>query len=96
MDKELSVSEHTIRNIVKYDLQTKSRARSKRRLIIEEVKAKRVETSKKRLSILKKGQSIILFSDEKLFTEDSVSNSRIEAASYFYCFRGQNQCRCVH
>ena len=67
---ELSVSEHTIRNIVKYDLKAKSKP--KRYLITEEVKAKQVERSKKLLSILKKGQLIVLFSDEKCFTMDSV------------------------
>ena len=78
MAKELSRSENTNRNVVKYDLKAKSRAKSKRHLITEEFKAKQVERSKKLLSIHKKGQPIILFSDEKCFTVDSVSNNRTD------------------
>ena len=78
MAKELSGSENTNRNVVKYDMKAKSRAKSKRHLITEEFKAKQVERSKKLLSIHKKGQPIILFSDEKCFTVDSVSNNRTD------------------
>ena len=57
-------------------MKAKSRARSKWYLITEEVKAERVERSMKLLSIFKKVQPIMLFSDEELFTVDPVSNSR--------------------
>ena len=76
MDKELSASEHTIRNVVRKDLKTKLRARIKKHLVYPSVKEKRFERSNKLLSLLKKSPTTILFSDEKLFTVESVSNSR--------------------
>ena len=78
MAKELSLSEHTIINVVKYDLKAKSRTRPKKHFITEEFKVKQVERSKRLLSILKKCQPIILFSDENLFTVNSVSNNRTD------------------
>lgn len=76
MAKQANVSEATVRRVVKYDLKGKSRARVKRHLITDRIKAARVERSKKLLSELKKRSVVILFTDEKLFTVDSVSNSR--------------------
>ena len=62
------MSEQTIRNVVKYALKVKSKGTS-----LLKNSRPRVERSKKLLSILKKGQPIILFSDEKFFKVDSVS-----------------------
>ena len=76
MVKELSASEHTIRNVVRKDLKAKSRARIKKHLVSPSVKEKRFERSKKLLSLLNKQPITILFSDDNLFTVDSVSNSR--------------------
>ena len=76
MAKNLSVSEHTIRNVVRKNLKVNSRARIKKHLVSLSVKEKRFERSKKLLSLLKKRPMTILFSHEILFTVDSVSNSR--------------------
>ena len=76
MTEELFVSEHAIKNVVKNDLKANSRAKTKRPLILK--KSKRVERSKKLLSVLNKGQPIILFSDENLLRVGSVSNSRTD------------------
>ena len=46
--KELSVSEHTIRNVVRKGLKAKSRARIKKHLVSPSVKEKRFERSKKK------------------------------------------------
>ena len=56
MAKELSVSKHTIKNVVRKDLKTKSRARIKKHMISTSGKEKRFERSKKLLSLLKKSQ----------------------------------------
>lgn len=52
-------------------------ARSQKFLLTERLKALRLERSKRILSILKKKSPIILFSDEKYFTVDPVTNSRM-------------------
>jgi inhibitor of nuclear factor kappa-B kinase subunit alpha len=78
MAKDLKVSEWTIRNVVKNKLGARSLARTKRFLLSDRLKASRLERSKKILHILKRNTPIILFSDEKYFTVDPVSNSRID------------------
>ena len=42
MAKELSVSEHTVRNVVRKDLKTKSRARVKKHLFSQSLKEKKI------------------------------------------------------
>ena len=75
--KEAGVSEGTIRKIIKYNLKAKSRARTRRHLITDSIKASRLQRSKRLLNILKdRKKPKILFSDEKLFNFDSVHNSR--------------------
>ena len=75
---EANISERSMRRVIKDDLHPSSRARVKRHLITERVQELRVSRSKRLLSVLKKGRMIILFSDEKLFSIDSVSNSRTD------------------
>lgn len=76
--KDANISEKSMRRIIKEDLHASSRARVKRHLITERIKELRVSRSKKLLSLLKKEKMIILFSDEKLFSIDAVSNSRTD------------------
>ena len=76
MARELGVSEHTVRNVVKKKLGARSLARTKKFLLSDRLKALRVERCNKILAILKKKKQIILFSDEKYFSVDQVSNSR--------------------
>ena len=78
LSKEANISEKSMRRIIKEDLHASSRARVKRHLITERVKELRVTRSKRLLSLLKKEKMIILFSDEKLFSIDAVSNSRTD------------------
>ncbi|BHF64787.1 hypothetical protein SprV_0200779400 [Sparganum proliferum] len=75
---ELEVPGHTTRNVLKKDLKAKSRARTKKHLFTGAVKEKRLERSKRILSLLKKGPHPVFYSDEKLFTGDLVSNSRTD------------------
>ena len=74
---ETNISEISMRRVIKDDLHASSRARVKRHLITERVKELRVSrvSSKRLLSVLKKGKMVILFSDEKLFSIDAVCNS---------------------
>uniref|UniRef100_A0A2M4DS66 Putative transposable element n=1 Tax=Anopheles darlingi TaxID=43151 RepID=A0A2M4DS66_ANODA len=67
-----------MQRLVKYDLKATSRARMKRLLIFERVKVLRRERSKCLLSVLKKKNPVIVFSDEKHFTIDSATNSRTD------------------
>lgn len=76
MARDMKINECTMRKIVKKDLKAKSRARCQRHIISGQAKAKRLERSKKLLTVMKKKPPVILFSDEKLFRVDSVSNSR--------------------
>ena len=76
--RKLAVEANILRRVIKDDLHASSRARVKRHLITEWVKELRVSRSKRLLSVLKKGKMIILFSDEKLFSIDAVSNSRTD------------------
>lgn len=76
MAREAGVSEKTIRRIVHEDLGAKSRARTKKHLINGQTMVKRFQRSKVLLTVLKGGQLIIFFTDEKVFTIDSTSNSR--------------------
>ena len=76
MARELKVGATTVRKVVKDDLKAKSRARTKKQLITESCKLKRLVRCKKLRSALKKGAPVILFSDEKIFTVDAVSNGR--------------------
>lgn len=76
MAREAGVSEKTVRRVVKFDLKAKSRVRERRHLITERIRRLRVERCKKLVSALKKGQPVIFFTDEKLFTVDSCPNRR--------------------
>ncbi len=63
---------------MKKDLDVKSRARVKKHLINQVSKEKRLQKDKKLVNLLKTKNPIILFSDEKVFYVDSVSNSRLD------------------
>jgi hypothetical protein len=76
--RELQIAEGSIRNLLKKDLNIKSRARVKKHLINQVSQDKRLQKSKKLLNLLKTKKPIILFSDEKVFDVDSVSNSRLD------------------
>lgn len=76
MAKEVGVSENTIRRIVHEDLRAKSRARTKKHLINGQTKIKRLERSKALLNMLKGTRPLIFFTDEKVFSVNSLSNSR--------------------
>ena len=78
MARSFNVSEKTMRTVVKKDLKAKSRARVKRQLLTAKTKAARLERCKVLLSRLKKGAPLIMFTDEKVFTVDKVSNSRTD------------------
>ena len=78
MAAELNVSPSTVQRIVKQDLKMKSRARVKVPLLTKTQREARIKRSKKLLNHLKHDAAgcTILFSDEKIFTVDSVSNWR--------------------
>lgn len=76
--KAANISNTSMQRLVKDDLKASSRARVKRHLITNRIKELRLERSKRLLSNLKKGQPIIVFSDEKLFNIDPVSNTRTD------------------
>jgi transposase len=76
MAKELKVSEHTIRNIVKKKIKALSLARSKRFLLTDRLRSLRLERCKRILAMMKKRSPVILFTDEKYFSVDQVCNSR--------------------
>ena len=77
MAKEFQVDEKTIRNVAKgYGF--KSRAKIRKFLLTDRLRASRLERAKKILLILKKKKPVILFSDEKYFTVDQVSNSMFD------------------
>ncbi len=78
MASELSVSDHTIRRIVKDKLGGKSRARTQRFLLTARLKDLRLLRAKKILWQIKKKMPVILFSDEKYFTVDPIQNSRTD------------------
>lgn len=78
MAKQANVSPSTIRRVVKLDLGAKSRSRTKRHLITKRIKSLRLQRCKKLLNKLKKEKHVILFTDEKIFTIDAVSNSRTD------------------
>jgi len=75
MARELGVDEKSVRKAVKLS-GARSLARTKRFLLTETLKASRLARAKKILSMLKKNSPVILFTDEKYFTVDPVSNSR--------------------
>jgi hypothetical protein len=77
--RELNIDERTARDICKRDLKVKSRARIKKQLVNQSSREKRFERSKLLLNELKKeSMGVILFTDEKNFDLDSVSNSRLD------------------
>lgn len=76
MAREVGVSEFTIRKVVKERLGTRSLARTPNFLLTDRLKGLRLERSRRILNVLKKKTPNILFSDEKYFTVDPVSNSR--------------------
>lgn len=65
-----------MQRLVKDDLKCSSRARVKRHFITDRIKQLRPVRSKRLVSTIKKKQIIIVFSDEKMFTIDPVSNTR--------------------
>ena len=79
--REAGVSENTVRQVVKLDLKAKSRVRERRHLVTERIRRLRVERCKKLVSALKKGQPVIFFTGEKLFTVDSCPNRRNDRCS---------------
>ena len=75
--KVMNVHERTIRRTAKtYGF--KSRAKNRKFLLTDRLKASRLERAKKILWIVKKKKPVILFSDEKYFTVDQASNSRFD------------------
>ena len=76
--KEAGISKTTMQRLVKDDLKCSSRARVKRHLVTDRIKQLRLERSKRLVSSLKKKHTIIVFSDEKMFTIDPVSNTRTD------------------
>lgn len=77
MSNEMSISEPTMRRIIKEDLNSKSRAIRKCQLLTNSLKVSRLEKCKKIRSMMKKMKvEILLYSDEKYFTVDKVRNSR--------------------
>ena len=74
---ELKVAPGTVRRAVKSDLGLKSYARTPRHLLTEAMKTRRLERCRKVRSFLKKSvRTVIIFSDEKIFTVDAVVNRR--------------------
>ena len=76
MARDLNVSEKTVRRIVKKNLKAKSFARNQKFLLTDRIKISRLERCEKILNKLKKKMPIILFTDEKYFTVDPITNSR--------------------
>jgi transposase len=76
MARDLNVSEKTVRRIVKKNLKAKSFARNQKFLLTDRIKISRLERCKKIMNQLKKKTPIILFTDEKYFTVDPITNSR--------------------
>ena len=75
MSKELKMGDGTLRRGLK-TLGIKSRAKTKRFLLTDRLKASRLERARKIMAVLKKKKPVLLFTDEKYFTVDPVSNSR--------------------
>ena len=78
LSRELQIAEGSIRNLLKKDLNVKSRARIKKHLINQVSQEKRLQKFKKLVNLLKSKKPVILFTDEKVFDVDSVSNSRLD------------------
>lgn len=77
--KSMELAPTTVHRVVHEDLGMKSRARRKKHLINNNTKAKRLERSQRILNKLKSGGlPPVVFSDEKLFRVDRVSNSRTD------------------
>ena len=75
MSREMGMDEKTMRNGLK-SMGIKSRAKTKRFLLTDKLKASRLERARKIMGVLKKKKPVLLFTDEKYFTVDPVSNSR--------------------
>lgn len=78
MAKEHGISDFSVRKIVKDDCGAKSRARKKTHMITNRIRELRVERCKKIMNYLKRKKTVILFTDESMFTVDPVSNSRTD------------------
>ena len=78
MSKDMEISTTTMRRIIKDDIGARSRAREAKQLIARDAKDKRLERCRKLMNRLKRGAQIILYSDEKVFTDDQVSSSRTD------------------
>lgn len=78
MAKELRVGRSSMQRIVKNDLRMKSRARVKVPLLTKAQRESRLQRSKALLNNIKHAAAglAILFSDEKIFTVDAISNRR--------------------
>jgi transposase len=77
--REFRIAEGSVRNVMRHDLGVKSRARVKKHLVTQVSQDKRLEKAKNLVNMLKeKSHPVILFSDEKIFDVDSVSNSRMD------------------
>ena len=77
VSKELKVDPKTIRNAVKKDLGLRSYTRTPRHLLTQSMKIRRLERCKKVLKYVKTCKdTVLVFSDEKIFTVDAVLNRR--------------------
>ncbi|VDL96230.1 unnamed protein product [Schistocephalus solidus] len=65
-----------VRNVMAKDMKAKSSVRTKKHIVTEAMKEKRLERSKIILDFLKRRPHTVLYSDEQPFTVDSVSKSR--------------------
>ncbi len=75
--RDLNLDKSAMSRVVRSDLGMKSRAVTKVQGLTALQRKKRHERSKFLLNRLKKGQGkVLIFSDEKIFTVDAVSNSR--------------------
>ena len=75
MPLDLRVSDFSVKKVVK-EAEARSLARAKRFMLTEKLKASGLEKCKKIKSVRKKKTPIIIFSDEKYFTVNPISNSR--------------------
>lgn len=75
--KDLKVDKMAVSRTVRFDLGMKSRAVTKVQGLTTTQREKRLKRCKALLNKMKKGENgVLVFSDEKIFTVDAVSNSR--------------------
>ena len=77
MAAELQVGVRTVRRAVHDDLGLKSYVRTRRHLLTESMKARRLERAQKVMRYIRRqGPTVKIFSDEKIFVVDTVINRR--------------------